>query len=133
MRRTPQVRKIWFVVSYPCYQKRRAPTRTLCIPRPHGAPGCELTVARDKAAVAEFVVAAGYAGDGIGVGLVLFHEDAGAEGVGVVGFEDRDGALQDDYAMVEVLVDKVDCAASYFYAVIECLALGFEAGEGGKQ
>ena len=84
-------------------------------------------------ACADFVVAAGEAGDGFGVGDVLFDEDALGEGVGVVRIEDGDRALEDDGAMIEVLVDEVDGAAGDFDSVIERLLLGVEARECGQQ
>jgi len=64
---------------------------------------------------------------------VLFGEDAFGEGVGVVGFENSNRSLENDSAVVEVLVDEVDGAAGDLYAVIECLLLGVEAGEGRQQ
>jgi len=72
-----------------------------------------LSGARDEAEAADLVVSAGYTGDGFGVGEVLFGEDAGGERVGVVGFEDGDRALQDDDAVVEMLVDKMHRAAGH--------------------
>ena len=89
--------------------------------------------ATDVAAALELVVATGDVGDGFGVGDVLFLEDARGEGIGVVGVEDGDGALEDDGTVVEVLVDEVDGAAGDFDAVVEGLVLGVEAGEGGQQ
>ena len=85
------------------------------------------------AAAADLVLAAGDAGDGFGVGDVLFDEDAVGEGVCVVGVENRDGALEDDGAVVEVFVDEVDGAAGDFHAVVECLLLGVESRESGQQ
>ena len=87
----------------------------------------------DIAAADDGVFGAGDAGDGFAVGDVFLGEDAVGEGVGVVGFEDGDNALQDDDAVVEVLVDKVDGATGDLDAVIECLGLGFEAGKRGQQ
>lgn len=81
----------------------------------------------------DLIVAAGDVGDGFGVGDVLFDEDALGEGVRVVGFEDGYGALEDDGAVIEVLVDEVDGAAGDFYSVVEGLLLRIEAGKGGKQ
>ena len=83
-------------------------------------------------ASADFVFAAGYAADGLSVGDVLFDKDALGEGVRVVGFEDGNGALEDDGAVVEMFVDKVNGAAGDFYAVVEGLLLGVEAGKGGQ-
>ncbi len=101
----------------------------ILVTRGRGALGS----AFDVAAAADLVFAASDAGDGFGVGDVLFGEDADGEGGCVVGFEDGDGALQDDDALVEVFVDEVDGAAGYFDAVVEGLGLSVEAGEGGKQ
>src|ERR1700722_10073383 len=89
--------------------------------------------ALEVASAADFVGAAGDAGDGFGVGDVLFGEDALGEGVGVVGFEDGNRALQDNDAVIEMFIDEVDGAAGYFDAVVEGLGLGVEAGEGWKQ
>jgi hypothetical protein len=61
---------------------------------------------------------------------VLLLEDAGREGVCVVAFEDGDGFLQDDDAVVELLVDEVDGAAGDLDAVVEGLVLRVEAGCG---
>ena len=44
-----------------------------------------------------------------------------------------DGALEDDGAVVELLVDEMDGAAGKLDAEVEGLGLGFEAGEGGEQ
>jgi len=73
---------------------------------------------------ADFVVAARDEGEGFNVSDMLFNEDAGGEGVGGVGGEDGDGALEDDDAVVEVLVDKMDGAASELDSVVEGLLLG---------
>ena len=87
----------------------------------------------EVAAVLDGVVSAEDAGYGFGVRLVFLFEDAGGEGVGgVVGF-DGDGALQDDDAVVDGLVDEVDGTACDFGSVVERLGLRFEAGEGGQQ
>jgi len=85
----------------------------------------------DITAAADLVLATYDAGDGLGVGEVFFGENAGGEGVGVVGVEYRNCALEDDYAMVEVLVDEVHGAAGDLDAVIGGLLLGIEAGECG--
>jgi len=85
------------------------------------------------APAANLVIASEDPGDGFGVGDVLFGEDAAAEGVGVVGVKDGDGALEDDGSVVELVVDEMDRAAGHFDSVVEGLLLGFEAGEGGQQ
>ncbi len=87
----------------------------------------------EEAAVLDGVVAAEDAGDGFGVGAVLFEEDAGGEGFGGVVVEDLDGALEDDDAVVDALVDEVDGAAGDFGAEFEGLGLGVETGEAGEQ
>jgi hypothetical protein len=51
----------------------------------------------------------------------------------VVAVEDGDGGLDDDGAGVEAFVDEMDGAAGEFYAVLQGLELGLEAGEGGQQ
>jgi hypothetical protein len=89
--------------------------------------------ARSVAAALDLVLAAGDAGDGLRVGDVLLGEDAAGEGVGVVCGQNRDGALEDDDAVVEVLVDEMDGTAGDGYAVVEGLLLGVEAGKGGEQ
>ncbi len=90
-------------------------------------------IALQVTAAAEFVFAAGDKADSFGVGKVLFGEDAAVEGFGCVGVEDGDSALDDDGAMIKLLIDKVDGAAGDFDAVSEGLLLSFEAGECGKQ
>jgi len=90
-------------------------------------------VAGDVAAAADFVGSAGDEGEGFGVGDVFFDENAVGEGVGVVGVEDGDSALEDDGTVVEVFVDEVDGASGDFDSVIEGLPLGSEAGECGEQ
>jgi len=70
---------------------------------------------------------------GLGVDAMLLIQDAGGKGVLVVVIEDGYCGLQDDGAGVEIFVDEVDSAAGEFYAVVEGLLLGFEAGEGGEE
>ena len=95
--------------------------------------GCGGDEALDIAAALDLVLTAGDAGNGFRVGKVFFGEDAGSEGVGVVGVENGDGTLQDDCAVVEVLVDEVDGAAGDFHPVVEGLLLGVESGECGQE
>lgn len=90
-------------------------------------------VSAEVAAALDGVVAAEDAGDGGGVGDVLDFEDAGGEGSGCIGVFDGDGSLEDDDAMVELFVDKVDCAAGDFCTVGEGLPLGVQAWEGGQE
>lgn len=64
---------------------------------------------------------------------MFFLQNSGGEGVfGVVVFHGDDG-LEDDGASVEIFVDEMDGAAGEFDTVFEGLALGFEAGERGKE
>jgi hypothetical protein len=85
------------------------------------------------ASALNLILPAGNACDGFAVGDVLFREDAVGEGVGVVGFKNRNGTLQNDGAVVEVLVDKVDSAAGDFDTVVEGLLLCVESRESGQQ
>ena len=64
---------------------------------------------------------------------MLFDQDAVGQRVRVVGLFYRDGPLQNDGAVVQVLIDKMDGATSHFDAVVEGLLLGVEAGEGGQE
>src|ERR1700676_5224020 len=89
--------------------------------------------APEVAPALNFIGAAGNAGYRLRVGDVLFRQDARGEGVAVVVVVNRDNALQDDDAVVEVLVDEVNRAAGHLDAVIEGLLLGVEAREGGQQ
>ena len=73
------------------------------------------------------------AGDGFGVGLMLLLENAVGESVGVVRGQDGDGSLEDDDAVVQLLIDKMDGAAGDLDAVVEGLLLRVEAGEGREQ
>ena len=88
---------------------------------------------REVFAALDLVFAGCYTGDCFGVGDVFFDQDSLGEGLGVVGVEDRDGALEDDGAVIELVVDEVDGAAGDFDAVVEGLLLGVEAGEGWEQ
>ncbi len=85
------------------------------------------------AATLNLILTAGDAGNGLGVGDVLFDEDADGEGAGVVRLQNRDGALEDDGSVVQVLIDEMDRAAGDLYAVVEGLLLRVEAGECGQQ
>ena len=64
---------------------------------------------------------------------MFLGEDALGEGVLIVGGEDGNGFLQDDGAMVEMLVNKMNGAAAELNAVFERLMLRLKAGEGGEQ
>ena len=89
--------------------------------------------AGDEAAADDFEVAAEEAVEGFGVGDVFFVKDVVAEVIGGPGGVDRDGALDEDDAVVELLVDEVDGAAGDADAVLPGLVLGVEAGEGGEE
>ncbi len=64
---------------------------------------------------------------------MLLHQNAFGEGVLIVGGENGNGLLQDNGAVIEVLVHKVNGAAAELDAVIEGLLLRFEAGKSGQQ
>ena len=64
---------------------------------------------------------------------MFLGEDAGAENFGGVVVEDGDGALEDDGAVVDLLVDEVDGAAGDFGPGGERLGLGVEARKGGQK
>ena len=87
----------------------------------------------EVAAAGDLELATEDSGDGFGVGEVFLFEDAGGEGGGVVVFVDGDGALEDDDAVVDVLVDEVDGAAGDVDAEGQGLLLRVEAGEGREQ
>ena len=87
----------------------------------------------EEAAAANLVVAAHNKGKRLGVGDVLLGENALCEGVGVVGVERGNRALEDDDAVVEMLIDKMHRAAGELDAVVEGLGLRIEAGKGGQQ
>jgi hypothetical protein len=87
----------------------------------------------DVATTLDFKLATGDLGDGFGVGLMLFGEDAVGKRVGVVGFQNGNSALQEDDAVVEMLVNEVDGAAGDFDAIFEGLGLRVEAGKRGQQ
>jgi hypothetical protein len=71
--------------------------------------------------------------NGFGVDAVFLVQDFFRErGFGVIVGYGNDG-LEDDGAGIEIFVDEVDGATGEFYAVIESLALGFEAGEGWQE
>ena len=85
------------------------------------------------AAASDFVTAFEDDSNGFGINFVFLAQDFGGERVlGVVVRDGNDG-LEDDGAGVEIFVNEMDGAAGEFYAVFEGLALGFEAGEGGKE
>jgi hypothetical protein len=51
----------------------------------------------------------------------------------IIGGKDWDGPLDDDRAVVKVLVDEVDGATGDLYAVVKSLPLSVETGKGGQQ
>ena len=81
---------------------------------------------------ADLVVAADDAGNGFGVGEVFFGQDPRGEGMGIIGVENRNRALDDDGAVIELFVDEMNSAAGYFDAVIEGLLLRVEARKRGQ-
>lgn len=81
----------------------------------------------------DLVVAIEEDANGFGVGDVLLFKYAFGESMVVIGGKDGDGSLDDDCAVVKVLVDKVDRAAGDLYAVVESLLLSVKAGKGRKQ
>ena len=89
--------------------------------------------AREIAAADDVVFAGEDAGDGFAISDVLLLKDAGGESVGVVSGKDGDGFLEEDDAVVELLVDEVDGASNDVDAVVEGLLLGVEAREGRQQ
>jgi hypothetical protein len=64
---------------------------------------------------------------------MFLFEYASGEGVLVVGIEHGASFLDNDWAVVEFLVDEVDGAAGDFYSIGERLFLGFEARKSGQQ
>ena len=64
---------------------------------------------------------------------MFLFQDAGGEGFVGVGAFYGDSALDDDDAVVDLLVDEVDGAAGDLDAVVEGLVLGVESGEGGQE
>jgi hypothetical protein len=85
------------------------------------------------ATVLDAVSTAEDAGDGLGVGEVLLLEDASLEGSDGIAFFDGDGTLENDDAVIDGFVNKVDGAASDFDSELQCLFLRVEAGEGRQQ
>ena len=70
-----------------------------------------LCFALHVAPATDLVLAAGHAGDGLGVGDVLLGQDASAEGCARRRIQDRNGALQHDDAVIQMFIHKVDRAA----------------------
>jgi len=90
-------------------------------------------LALDVAAAANFVLAAGYACDCLAISKVLFGKNALGESGRIVCFEHGNCVLQNNRAVVKVLIDKVHGAAGDLDSVIEGLLLCIEAGEGRQQ
>src|SRR5580698_1743633 len=78
-------------------------------------------------AAADFVVAADHECDCLGVCDVFFSENAARKGMLVIGLQYRNGTLQEDDPVIEMLIDKVNGAAGDFDAVVEGLLLSVEA------
>src|SRR6266567_461739 len=53
--------------------------------------------------------------------------------MGIIGVENRNGALKNDDSVIEVLIDKMDGAPGQFHAVVKSLLLRVEAGESRQQ
>jgi hypothetical protein len=100
---------------------------------PDGLCGLWSVSAVQIAAALHLILAAGDAGNGFAIGDVLFDKDPVSERVSVVGFENRNGALQNYRAVIEVLIDEVHGAASDFDSIVEGLLLGIESRKGGQQ
>ena len=76
--------------------------------------------------------------DRLGVSFAFGLEDARGEKLGRVVFLDRHDALQDDWAVVVMVVDEMNRAAAHFGAVLEdglvdAVAVHALAAEGGNQ
>src|SRR5262245_50727555 len=71
--------------------------------------------------------------DGQGVDFMLHGEDAPADLLGAVFGADGYRSLDDDRPVVDVLVDEVHGRAGDLDPVVEGLALGIEALEGGQE
>jgi hypothetical protein len=91
------------------------------------------SASRNEAPPPNLVLTADDASDGLAVGNVLFGQNALRERVLVVLLQNGDRTLQDDYAVIEMLVDKMHCAASHFDAVLEGLLLRVETGKRRQQ
>jgi hypothetical protein len=61
--------------------------------------------------------------DSFRVSLMFFDKDAPSEGFRRVVVQNRDDALDDDWAAIQSFVNEVDCAASPFDAVLDGLSL----------
>ena len=64
---------------------------------------------------------------------MLLLQDARGQRVFVVIRQHRDGALHDDWPVVEVLVDEMDAAAADLHSVVKGLLLSFQSGKCGQQ
>lgn len=80
---------------------------------------------------ADFLASDG--GDAFGKKFVFRDLNSFVEGFMRVVVEDGDGLLGDDRAGINAGINEMDGAASDFYAMIEGLFPGFEAGKGGKK
>ncbi len=85
------------------------------------------------AATVDGVYPAYDAGDSLRVRDVLFYENARGEALSGVCVRHLDGALQDDGAVIELLVDEVHRAAGELGAVRQRLRLGVEPWKGWQQ
>ena len=64
---------------------------------------------------------------------MLFSQDAPRERVSIAGFQDRYGALENNDAVVEMLVDEMHCTACDLDAEVEGLPLRVEPRKGREQ
>src|SRR6185437_7474312 len=94
---------------------------------------CTGSLPKNHAAAFNAVAAFKYDADRLGVRMMLFAQDAGGERFHGVVVKNGDGALQNDWAGVEVFVDKMHGASGDFHAVVDRLVLRVETGEGGQE
>jgi len=101
--------------------------------RSHRPANGQLLIASYEPTAANLVLSTGRAGNSLGIGYVLFDQDSLGQRVRVVALQHRNGPLQHNNAVVEMLVYKMDRAAGNLYPIIESLRLRLKAREGRKQ
>ena len=69
--------------------------------------------------------------DRFGISLMLLNQNALCQRVRIVFVQNWDDFLQHDYAVIQMLIYKMYCAAGDLCAVVEGLRLGFQAWKGG--
>jgi hypothetical protein len=74
-----------------------------------------------------------YRSDGFRIQYVFLFQNSSRKCFDRIVVEDRDGALGDDWAAVERVVDEVDRASADLCAMIECLSLRVQTGEQRQQ